>query len=277
MTLTTATLLTPGAATPADVLGQLTRVDDNSFDLATDSLSAGTHLLTVTAQDEVGNNVVTGYAETAQEFVFEFTVEYYEVPVADFSSLPTSGGAPLEVTFTDSSTGNPTGWSWDFDGDGIEDSTDQNPIHTYASVGAYTVSLTVTNPAGSDTEIKTAYISVYELPEADFSAAPLSGIAPLEVEFSDLSTGDIESWEWDFGDGGTSTERNPSHIYTAAGDYTVKLTVSGPGGSDTERKIGFIRATPVAVPSVTYIGAAALAGFLLVLLIWRVRRRYLAT
>ena len=79
-------------------------------------------------------------------------------PVAAFSGTPTSGDAPLTVTFADESTNDPTSWSWDF-GDGTT-SGDQNPIHTYASDGSYTVSLTAANDAGSDTETKTAYITV---------------------------------------------------------------------------------------------------------------------
>lgn len=70
-------------------------------------------------------------------------------------------------------------------------------------------------------------------PEASFSASPTSGEAPLTVSFSDTSTGDITSWSWDFGDGGSSTLQNPTHIYDSAGTYTAELTVTGPGGSDS--------------------------------------------
>ncbi len=70
---------------------------------------------------------------------------------------------------------------------------------------------------------------------ADFSARPRLGLAPLEVTFSDLSSGDITSWTWIFGDGGVSFEQNPVHVYSAvaAFNYDVSLTVTGPGGSDT--------------------------------------------
>ena len=67
---------------------------------------------------------------------------------------------------------------------------------------------------------------------AQFSANKLSGPAPLSVQFSNQSTGAITGWQWDFGDGATSTGQNPSHTYTAAGSYTVKLTVTGADGSD---------------------------------------------
>jgi PKD repeat protein len=60
------------------------------------------------------------------------------------------------------------------------------------------------------------------------------------VNFTDQSTGDIISWQWDFGDGSTSTEQDPSHTYTVSGMYTVSLTVTGPGGSDNRTKTDYI-------------------------------------
>ncbi len=77
-------------------------------------------------------------------------------------------------------------------------------------------------------------------PSAAFVGSPTSGCAPFTVNFTDQSTGDITSWSWNFGDGGTSTAQNPSHQYTTAGTRTVSLTVTGPGGNDTETKIGYI-------------------------------------
>ncbi len=77
-------------------------------------------------------------------------------------------------------------------------------------------------------------------PEADFEADATLGVAPLEVRFSDLSSGEVEEWLWDFGDGTTSTERNPVHIYRDPGLYTVSLTISGPAGRDTEVKENYI-------------------------------------
>jgi len=76
--------------------------------------------------------------------------------------------------------------------------------------------------------------------QVDFTASPTSGTRPLTVEFTDLSTGTIDSWFWEFGDGYTSTEQNPSHTYYFAGDFNVTLTASGPGGSDSETRTDFI-------------------------------------
>jgi PKD repeat protein len=77
----------------------------------------------------------------------------------------------------------------------------------------------------------------------NFSANPTKGSAPLTVSFTDQSTGSITSWEWDFGDGSSSTAQNPSHTYFDSGTYTVTLTVAGPEGSDFETKSNYIRVT----------------------------------
>jgi len=153
-------------------------------------------------------------------------------PVAAFSASPTSGKAPLKVTFTDKSTGTPTKWKWTF-GDGTT-STKQNPVYKYSKAGKYTVKLTVSNAAGSNTVTKTNYVTVIAKPVAAFSASPTSGKAPLKVTFTDKSTGSPTKWKWSFGDGTTSTKQNPVYKYSKAGKYTVKLTVSNAAGSNTK-------------------------------------------
>jgi PKD repeat protein len=166
------------------------------------------------------------------------------LPTASFTASPTSGTAPLAVSFTDTSTGSPTSWSWDF-GDGST-STQQNPTHSYSSAGTYTVALTATNSAGSNTTSKANYITVNAPPPptANFTATPTSGTAPLTVNFTDTSTGSPTAWSWNFGDGGTSTQQNPSHTYSSAGTYTVTLTASNSGGSNTLTKTNYITVTP---------------------------------
>jgi PKD repeat protein len=164
-------------------------------------------------------------------------------PVADFWGSPTSGDAPLDVSFTDTSTNNPTSWDWTF-GDGGTD-TAQNPSHSYAA-GTYTVSLTAANAEGQDSETKTDYITANDPqpdpPVADFSGSPTSGAAPLNVDFTDLSTNAPTAWDWTFGDGGTDTVQHPSHSY-AEGTYTVSLTATNAHGQDTETKTDYITAT----------------------------------
>jgi len=168
-------------------------------------------------------------------------------PVADFTGTPTSGAAPLDVTFTDVSTNSPTTWSWTF-GDG-NSSTVRNPVYTYASNGTYTVSLTATNPRGSSTKTRTEYITVSGFQKAplqgpvDFTGTPTYGSVPLTVQFTAFTTGfkEPESYLWDFGDGGTSTVRNASHTYTTTGYHTVSLTVTGSDGyAETMVKTGYI-------------------------------------
>lgn len=158
------------------------------------------------------------------------------IPRADFAADKTRGGAPMDVQFTDKSTGAPTTWTWDF-GDGAS-STEQNPKHTYTTLGTYTVTLTASNENGSDTTTKTNLIVTTLAPVAEFKADRQVGKAPFIVTFTDLSKGNPTSWVWDFGDGTSSYEQNPRHIYMREGSYDVRLTVTNQYGSDSIFKTG---------------------------------------
>ena len=163
----------------------------------------------------------------------------WAAPVAEFSGFPTVGAPPLMVNFTDASTGQVATYDWNF-GDGGTSVT-QNPVHQYTGSGVYTVSLTVTGPGGNDTEVKTDYITVSNLPPtANFSGNPTSGFFPLMVNFTDLTSGAVNQWRWYFGDGGTSIVQDPAHTYTNSGNYTVSLKAIGPGGSDSIAKVNYI-------------------------------------
>jgi len=160
---------------------------------------------------------------------------------AEFQTTTISGCAPLAVNFTDQSTpqGGVTSWSWNF-GDG-NSSTLQNPSHTFTTAGTYTVQLTVNSATCSNTEIKTKYITVSSMPSAAFTGAPNSGGAPLTVNFTDQSTPQGgATWSWDFGDGGSSSLKSPSHQYNAPGTYTVSLTVTNACGGDGEIKTDYV-------------------------------------
>lgn len=174
------------------------------------------------------------------------------IPKADFTSDKTRGGAPMTVLFTDKSINSPTSWKWDF-GDGST-STDQNPSHTYTTLGLFPVSLTASNKDGTDTVTKADYIVTTLAPVAEFKADRQVGKAPFVVEFTDLSTNTPTSWKWDFGDGTTSSEQNPRHIYLREGAYDVSLTATNQYGSDTMFKTGSSSAgtaAPAAAASVT--------------------------
>jgi PKD repeat protein len=125
----------------------------------------------------------------------------------------------------------------------------------YNNPGTYTVTLTVTNTAGSDVEQKIDYITVTPGGggplNADFAGNPLSGSAPLDVAFSSAaSIGAITTYAWDFDGNGTtdSTAPNPTHTYSTAGTYTVSLTVGDGTTTDTETKVDYIN---VGVPTCT--------------------------
>jgi C1A family cysteine protease/PKD repeat protein len=192
---------------------------------------AGKYTVSLTVKNNKGSNTktISTYINVAAAPI---------KPVAAFSATPISGKAPVNVAFTDTSTGTPTKWKWTF-GDGTT-SVQQNPIHKYSKAGNYTVALTVVNAKGSNTVTKTGYIKVTEKPVAAFSAYPTSGKAPLNVKFTDKSTGTPTKWQWNFGDGTTSTKQNITHKYSKAGTYTVKLTVTNAAGSNTKTVSGYI-------------------------------------
>jgi len=133
-------------------------------------------------------------------------------------------------------------WFWDF-GDGST-STSQNPTHVYSQAGAYTVALTVTSSTGAqDTEIKTGVIRVGSTGalRALFAADTRNVTTRTSVQFTDMSSGNVKSWLWDFGDGTTSTEQNPLYRFRTAGTFTVSLTVQSSSGTDTITNAGYVQ------------------------------------
>ncbi|MFA6923575.1 MAG: PKD domain-containing protein [Bacteroidales bacterium] len=167
--------------------------------------------------------------------IIAFSVIKYssaQAPVANFTANDTDGCGLLVVHFTDLSTNVPTSWDWDF-GDGTAHAFIKNPTHAYFSSGIYTVRLIATNVSGSNTKTKTNYIIVHKPPTVDFSANIFSGCSPLTVNFTNLSIqGDttITTVQWDFGDGNSSNQQNPTHIYSNAGTFNVTLTVIDANG-----------------------------------------------
>lgn len=162
---------------------------------------------------------------------------------AQFTANASSGVAPMSVWFTDLSKGDIESWEWDFDNDGVADSTDQYALHVYEVPGDYTVKLTVVGDGKNDSEVKTSYILV-SAPDciADFTAEPREGLGATKVYFADLSTGPVTGWAWDIdGDGAVdSTAQNPAYTYSRNGLYTVTLTITSANCSDTITKQDYI-------------------------------------
>lgn len=191
--------------------------------------TAGTFTATLTATDNAGASGSTTVRITVGS-------PANQPPTASVSATPTSGAAPLAVSFTGSGSdpdGTIASYSWIF-GDGGTSSL-QNPSHTYQSTGNYTATLTVTDNSGAPgSATVNITVGANQPPTASASATPTSGRAPLTVAFTGLATdpdGTIASYSWAFGDGGTSTLQNPSHTYQSAGIFTATLTVTDNGGA----------------------------------------------
>jgi PKD repeat protein len=199
-----------------------------------------------------------------------------QAPVAKFVGSPQTGwgspiggpAAPLEVTFTDQSTGGPAAWTWDFDtgsrggtGSGsvsLGSALNQGPhVVSYDCVGAagdtciFNVSLNVINGGGSDAEVKSSYVTVTVPPAtgpiAEFTGNPRSGLKPLTVgfQFVDLRAGTVTytSYAWDLNGDGTqdATGPTPAFTYTTEGSYSVTLTVTDDtGATNSLTKVGYI-------------------------------------
>jgi len=152
-------------------------------------------------------------------------------PRAQFSQDGTTGGPGTAIQFTDKSFGTVSSYRWDFGALGTR--TDRDPRVVFPTVGKYSVELTVTGPDGRSTTEKPDLVHITAPPTAGFDCAPLFGFAPISVTCTDRSSGG-ESWTWQFGDGGSSSERDPTHLYTAPGRYTIEQTVSNSGGDAVE-------------------------------------------
>jgi PKD repeat protein len=169
--------------------------------------------------------------------IFSIRNRRNQPPDADFTWSPGTPREREEVSFTDRSRdpdGYITSWRWTF-GDGSS-STSQNPRHTYSGTGNYEACLTVTDNQGtSDTACKTISVGRQNQPPvADFSWTPSNPKISESVQFQDKSNdpdGTIASWSWNFGDGGSSSQRNPSHAYSSSGTYNVCLTVTDNQGA----------------------------------------------
>jgi len=163
-------------------------------------------------------------------------VTVYPSPIVTFSGFELSGCHPHSVTFTDETTPTPINWEWNF-GDtaaSITTSDLQNPVFGFSGPGLYDVSLTVTSSNGcKETHTETDFIEVFELPIAAFDLDPYSSTAlDSRITFTDQSSGEIETWLWEFGDGDTSDEQHPQHTYLDTGTFSVSLHVFTENGCE---------------------------------------------
>jgi PKD repeat protein len=196
--------------------GQTSALENPNVTYAT----AGTYTISLTSQNT--GSGCTGTTTTS--------VIVRPLPVVSFTANPTTGCAPVLVTFTNSAAVNTT-YTWNF-GDGTSFTGANPPGHNYTSNGVYTVSVTATSAFGcSATSTQTNLINLSQ-PTVSMTATPLEGCAPLSVTFTGTGvspnpvTNPIVSYQWLFGDGTTFTGQNPpAHIYPL-GVYDVTVTVT---------------------------------------------------
>lgn len=158
------------------------------------------------------------------------------VPVADFTHTDTCLGIANEFFDQSSiSSGNILTWTWDFGDGGTSDVA--SPTHQYAADGQYTAILEVEGVGGC-TDTASQQVVVYPAPVVDFDVQPVClGDSSHFVDLTVMNNGTIASWLWDFGDGNTSDQQNPVHLYQAANTYTVTLTVASNSGCVDEQTL----------------------------------------
>jgi PKD repeat protein len=230
-----------------DFDGDGTPDNTTSFSPAVTYTAPGTYAASLTVTNAGGSNTATQ------------TITVSAPVVASFTSDVAAGYGPLVVQFTDTSTGSPNSWAWDFDWNGTVDSTLQNPIHTFdypGSPGNYVVNLTVSDASGTLRNAPAQVITVWPMPptpDASFTASPNIGATDTHFGFA-MYPGirETETVAWDFeGDGVVdSTTWSPyaEHVFSESGIFTVSLTLTNEAGvSDTAYRVVFVDDTaPVA-------------------------------
>ncbi len=184
-----------------------------------------------------------------------------EPPVVDFTWTPSAPDTGEEVTFTPTVTDpdTPFTYAWDF-GDGTTSQT-ESPKHSFAEKKAYTITLTVTDSRGGSTTVTKTLSVGNEPPVASFTVAKTTATVGEIIQFTDTSTdsdGTVTAWEWNFGDGATSDQQNPTHAYAAAGTYTVSLVVTDDKGGQSAAATEEITVTgPSSIVTYAYPNPAA--------------------
>ncbi len=199
--------------------------------------TAGTFVVSYAASIQ---GATAGCADTAS-----VTVVVLPSPTADFTVDQDGACDSLTVTFTNTSV-NAVGQTWDL-GDGTVTTAFEPLPHFYGAPGTYTVTLTVTNADGCQDQ-HTHDIHVYAPPTVQIGAQNVcEGVA---AQFTDQTVTDpgnpVTQWNWDFGDGGTSSLEDPTHLFAGNGGYTVTLTVTTPYCSGTGQQNVLVEALPTA-------------------------------
>ncbi len=207
-----------------NIEGEIKRIaidDDNNIIAAGYKIEGGEEKFCIKKYSPDGDEIWTAKAENPPEPTH-----------ADFIWQPEQPTRNQIVHFYDKSTGDIISWHWDF-GDGSE-STQQNPLHQYTSIGTFNVTLTIQTTSGSDSVSKKITV-VNAVPQPRFSYKPSNPLEGEEITFdaseSYDSDGSIITWHWDFGDGNTSNGEIVNHVYTKAGTYKVMLTVTDNDGA----------------------------------------------
>jgi PKD repeat protein len=227
--------------------GPYTVIWDDGVTSTTDNVIAGdSSLIQVTPASNTNYTVVVSDGCSLNDTATAY-VAISALPDANFYAVSTTG---CDITFIDTSKGytslSPMPsqslislWEWDF-GDGTVIGPDSglitgspntsgtyvNPTHNYANPGVYTVTVTVTDIKGCiNTLTLTNYITVAP-PVANFTTDPLTILKDQQIQFTDISTGNLVGWAWDFGDSSSiATNQDPTHTYTDTGSYLVTLAV----------------------------------------------------
>lgn len=232
-------------------------------DLITEPTTAGSLITLEYSWSAAGSGYIMGNCEvlafienqTTGEIITGVGVHVgestYIEPTADFSVDNTFVGVGNQAIFSDESAGNPTEWEWTFEGgDPATSSLQTPPAVTYSTAGLYGVTLTVTNPAGTNTISMNNFMDVGFAPEAEFTASQTLLLVGDAIDFTDNSTNDPSSWNWEF-EGGTpesSSEQNPAGIsYDTPGDYYVSLTATNEYGESMITKEGYIHVGDVGI------------------------------
>ncbi|MFC2099511.1 PKD domain-containing protein [Candidatus Bipolaricaulota bacterium] len=222
---------------------------------------SGFHTYTAPGEYEVELTVTDAYAETStMTRAILVTAPDNAPPTASFTVSLTTGAAPLIVALNASASNDPDGtivsYEWSF-GDG-NTGTGMSGLHTFASQGAYIVTLTVTNNEGATATATTAILVTSpgnQLPVASFTADPTASFVPFDVDFDASASFDpdgiIAMYSWDFGDGDTGVGQTITHTFDTFGKHTVTLTVidnNGAPAQHVEEVTGLIFITPIFIP-----------------------------